>query len=398
MSGLPIRNGDNHAGEIATMSLHLLDEVKKFKMRHRPYDNLMLRIGIHSGNYSSYRFARWISVNLKSCIIHLTGPVCAGVVGLKMPRYCLFGDTVNTASRMESTGSGTSPSICFPFFVGLSKAKSILSFTALKVHCSAESKALLDRLGGYTVVKRGIIGMKGKGEVLTYWLVGEDAHFRAQRSEERTRRRELQSRKESSLHSRRMPSVCRNESLLVAGTSTSTTVPRSSLKNKKSSSCPRNMVARCSSLESSKKLRFANGNLLDCNPYHKCSHDPMVDVIFNDIGLTTLPVIVKRRPSKVVEQGDEFAESAMSVSCPCIEHITSNCDAKPITKPVSASLFEEHKYDENGYCNSEPLLLTSSIPCIRVLSSSQRDLTNQPVNHTSDINIPLLQNYCPTAT
>lgn len=48
-SGLPIRNGDRHAGEIASMALHLLSKIKKFEIKHRAGELLQLRIGIHSG-------------------------------------------------------------------------------------------------------------------------------------------------------------------------------------------------------------------------------------------------------------------------------------------------------------------------------------------------------------
>ena len=50
-SGLPQRNGNRHAGEIATMSLDLLSAVyTSFRIRHRPDRQLLLRIGLHTGS------------------------------------------------------------------------------------------------------------------------------------------------------------------------------------------------------------------------------------------------------------------------------------------------------------------------------------------------------------
>ena len=49
VSGLPERNGTRHVVEIARTALALLKAVKSFRIRHRPLDQLQLRIGIHTG-------------------------------------------------------------------------------------------------------------------------------------------------------------------------------------------------------------------------------------------------------------------------------------------------------------------------------------------------------------
>nr|XP_055031655.1 guanylyl cyclase C isoform X1 [Misgurnus anguillicaudatus] len=125
VSGLPRRNGNRHAMDICHMALDILAFMGTFELRHLPGLPVWIRIGVHSG------------------------PCAAGVVGIKMPRYCLFGDTVNIASRMESTG------------------------LPLRIHVSESTISILQRTDcKFEYEKRGETYLKGKGKETTYWLTG----------------------------------------------------------------------------------------------------------------------------------------------------------------------------------------------------------------------------------
>ena len=118
--GVP-RANSNHAQAVARLALHMCRYMENFRAINGR--KLQIRVGIHSG------------------------PIVAGVIGKKKFAFELFGDTVNTANRMQSHG------------------------VAGKIQITRQTYELLK--DGFICELRGKIEVKGKGEMETWFLAGE---------------------------------------------------------------------------------------------------------------------------------------------------------------------------------------------------------------------------------
>jgi len=166
--------------------------------------------------------------------------------------------------------------------------------------------------------------MKGKGDQLTYWLTGEDPYRRRQRDLKHNAKKHENKNKIG---------------------------PRSSLKNKNVDSITRRSpLARCSSYESPKKLRFASVDLMEFQKFD-LSKDPLLEVISDSSP--------KKNHLEVQSNLEHIRRT--SSSCPCIENFNSSSSQPSLVSPVSQLL--SINYFVNTSSSVPALVLPSNKPC-----------------------------------
>lgn len=134
VTNLNKKHPNDHVKRIAEFAIDVVAAANQVKIDEDDpeSDSIRIRVGIHSG------------------------PVVSNVIGSLNPRYGLFGDSVNTAARMETNSS------------------------AGRIHCSERSAMLLaEQAPEITVKKRGTIVVKGKGDMVTYWITADSVPLKA---------------------------------------------------------------------------------------------------------------------------------------------------------------------------------------------------------------------------
>ncbi|XP_067371490.1 adenylate cyclase type 5 isoform X2 [Channa argus] len=113
--------GRTHIRALADYAMRLMDQMKY--INEHSFNNFKMKIGLN------------------------IGPVVAGVIGARKPQYDIWGNTVNVASRMDSTGVPERIQVTTDLYQVLSSYN-------------------------YTLEYRGVVTVKGKGEMMTYFLTG----------------------------------------------------------------------------------------------------------------------------------------------------------------------------------------------------------------------------------
>ncbi|XP_076329995.1 adenylate cyclase type 3-like [Tachypleus tridentatus] len=119
---IPVKEKWRHLADLTEFALTLKETLSN--INRESFNNFVLRMGINQG------------------------PITAGVIGARKPHYDMWGNTVNVASRMESTGKAGCIQI-------------------------VEATAAILREFGYLLHQRGLVSVKGKGKLMTYYVIGK---------------------------------------------------------------------------------------------------------------------------------------------------------------------------------------------------------------------------------